>query len=80
MPCGKGHVFEFKEYRTKELPTVLGLMKLERAYYYDHECLCERTILYELSIKNLVSNCCVCFGLSKEFVLPNKIEGLFFVS
>ncbi len=36
LPCGKGHVFEFKEYRDKSLLTVLGLVTVKRAYYYDH--------------------------------------------
>ena len=34
LPCEKGHVFEFKEYRGKELLTVLGPVRVERAYYY----------------------------------------------
>ena len=38
LPCEKGHVFEFKEYRDKELLTVLGPVKVKRAYYYDKEC------------------------------------------
>ena len=38
LPCEKGHVFEFKEYRDKELLTVLGPVKVNRAYYYDQEC------------------------------------------
>jgi hypothetical protein len=38
LPCEKGHVSEFKEYRDKELLTVLGPVTVERAYYYDHEC------------------------------------------
>jgi len=38
LPCEKGHVFEFKEYRRKELLTVLGPVTVERAYYYDQEC------------------------------------------
>jgi len=38
LPCEKGHVFEFKEYRAKALLTVLGQVRVERAYYYDHEC------------------------------------------
>jgi len=39
IPCDKeGHVFEFMEYRDKELLTVLGKVKVGRAYYYDKEC------------------------------------------
>jgi hypothetical protein len=38
LPCEKDHVFEFKEYRDKELLTVLGSVRVKRAYYYDHEC------------------------------------------
>lgn len=38
IPCSKGHDFEFIEYREKELLTVLGRMKVKRAYYYDKEC------------------------------------------
>jgi hypothetical protein len=38
IPCDKGHVSEFKEYRDKELLTVLGPVKVKRAYYYDQEC------------------------------------------
>jgi hypothetical protein len=38
MPCEKGHVFEFKEYRDKELLTVLGPVTVKRAYYYDKNC------------------------------------------
>jgi hypothetical protein len=35
--CEKGHVFQFKEYRDKELRTVLGPVRVRRAYYYDHQ-------------------------------------------
>ncbi len=35
IPCDKGHNFEFIEYRDKELLTVLGEVKVKRAYYYD---------------------------------------------
>ena len=38
LPCEKGHIFEFKEYRSKELLTVLGPVRVERAYYYDQGC------------------------------------------
>ena len=32
-----GQVFEFKEYRDKQLTTVLGSVRITRAYYYDKE-------------------------------------------
>ncbi len=38
IPCDKGHKFEFIEYRDKELLTVLGNVRVKRAYYYDREC------------------------------------------
>jgi len=38
LPCDQGHVFEFKEYRAKEILTVLGLVTIQRAYYYDQQC------------------------------------------
>jgi hypothetical protein len=38
LPCERGHTFEFKEYRDKELLTVLGPVTVKRAYYYDEEC------------------------------------------
>jgi hypothetical protein len=38
QPCKKGHVFEFKEYRDKEVLTVLGPITVNRAYYYDERC------------------------------------------
>jgi len=38
LPCEQGHVFEFKEYRDKELLTVLGSITIRRAYYYDPKC------------------------------------------
>lgn len=37
LPGEKGHVFRFKEYRGKDLFTVLGPVKLKRAYYYDRQ-------------------------------------------
>jgi hypothetical protein len=37
-PCEKGHVYEFKEYRDKEVLTVLGPVQVRRAYYYDEGC------------------------------------------
>ncbi|MCG6537272.1 MAG: ISKra4 family transposase, partial [Syntrophales bacterium LBB04] len=33
----KGEVFEFKEYRDKEVLTVLGPVVVQRAYYYDKD-------------------------------------------
>jgi hypothetical protein len=36
--CGHGHVCEFLEYRDKEVLTVLGAVKINRAYYYDRQC------------------------------------------
>lgn len=38
IPCDKGHESEFMGYRDKELLTVLGEVKVRRAYYYDREC------------------------------------------
>jgi hypothetical protein len=38
LPCEQGHVFEFREYRAKEVLTVLGPVMIQRAYYYDPEC------------------------------------------
>ena len=38
IPCGKGHEYEFMEYRDKEVLTVVGTVKVTRAYYYDREC------------------------------------------
>ena len=38
LPCKKGHVFEFKGYRKKNLLTLLGPVKVKRAYYYDEQC------------------------------------------
>ena len=38
IPCDKGHNLEFIEYRDKEVLTVLGDVKVKRAYYYDKEC------------------------------------------
>jgi hypothetical protein len=38
LPCEEGHVFEFKEYRDKEILTVLGAVTVQRAYYYDEKC------------------------------------------
>lgn len=36
--CERGDKFEFVEYRDKILLTVLGSVKVTRAYYYDKEC------------------------------------------
>ena len=38
IPCDKGHQYEFIEFRDKKLLTVLGLVTVTRAYYYDREC------------------------------------------
>jgi hypothetical protein len=38
LPCAQGHTFEFKEYRDKEVLTVLGVVIIRRAYYYDPAC------------------------------------------
>ncbi len=38
IPCEKGHTFKFKEFRVKNLLTVLGPITVERAYYYDKDC------------------------------------------
>jgi hypothetical protein len=38
LPCEQGHDFEFKEYRDKEILTVLGSVTIQRAYYYDERC------------------------------------------
>lgn len=38
LPCERGHTGEFKEYRDKEVLTVLGPVTIRRAYYYDENC------------------------------------------
>jgi len=38
IPCGKGHQYEFVEYRNKEVLTALGPVTVKRAYYYDPDC------------------------------------------
>lgn len=38
IPCDDGHMYEFMGYRDKELLTVLGEVKIKRAYYYDRRC------------------------------------------
>jgi hypothetical protein len=37
-PCGHGHQAEFIDYRTKHVQTILGGVKLRRAYYHCREC------------------------------------------
>jgi hypothetical protein len=34
----EGQIFEFKEYRDKDVLTVLGPVTVQRAYYYDRDC------------------------------------------
>src|SRR5207249_2611684 len=36
--CHEGHCCRFVEYRTKEILTVLGTVRLERSYYHDLHC------------------------------------------
>lgn len=38
IPCEKGHAYEFKEYRGKNVHTVLGPVIIKRSYYYDKKC------------------------------------------
>ena len=38
LDCGQGHPAQFVEYRQKQLLTVLGPVRVERAYYYCEEC------------------------------------------
>lgn len=38
ISCTKGHEYEFVEYRDKNLLTVLGLVTVRRAYYWDKAC------------------------------------------
>ena len=38
IPCENGHAYEFVEYREKSVLTVLGEVRVKRAYYYDREC------------------------------------------
>jgi len=38
IPCTKGHMFEFKDFRKKNILTVLGPVTVTRAYYYDPYC------------------------------------------
>ena len=38
IPCTKGHMFEFKDFRRKNILTVLGPVTVRRAYYYDSHC------------------------------------------
>lgn len=37
LPSDKGHTYEFVEYRDKNVLTVLGEVKITRAYYYDRQ-------------------------------------------
>lgn len=38
IACGAGHVAEFISYRAKAIDTVLGPIRLQRAYYHCREC------------------------------------------
>jgi hypothetical protein len=38
ISCDHGHEYAFKEFRSKKLLTVLGPIKVNRAYYYDRDC------------------------------------------
>ena len=38
VDCGGGHLAEFSDYRPKTIDTVLGPVRLRRAYYYCTEC------------------------------------------
>ncbi len=38
VKCGAGHAAAFVDYRHKEITTVLGTIKLRRAYYYCDDC------------------------------------------
>lgn len=38
IPCEKGHGYVFKEYRDKNVHTVLGPVIIKRSYYYDKKC------------------------------------------
>ncbi len=38
IPCGSGHLAGFVSYRAKKIDTVLGPIRLERAYYHCKEC------------------------------------------
>ncbi len=38
VKCGAGHAVAFVDYRSKELTTVLGTIRLRRGYYYCGEC------------------------------------------
>jgi len=38
IPCERGHDYEFMAYREKTILTVLGQVKVNRAYYYDRGC------------------------------------------
>lgn len=38
VPCGAGHLARFVSYRGKDIDTVLGPIRLERAYYHCTQC------------------------------------------
>jgi len=38
IPCPKGHIAAFVDYREKNVLTVLGEVTVKRAYYHDKEC------------------------------------------
>lgn len=42
VACADGHQAEFIDYRLKQLQTILGMVRLERAYYYCAQCPAER--------------------------------------
>jgi hypothetical protein len=42
VACAGGHQAEFIDYRPKQLQTILGLVRIERAYYYCPACPTER--------------------------------------
>jgi len=42
VACGDGHQAEFIDYRLKQLQTILGMVRLERAYYHCAQCPAER--------------------------------------
>ncbi len=54
LSCDKGHDAEFKEYREKELLTVLGPVSVTRAYYHDDKWIF--TVLFRLLISIMLGN------------------------
>lgn len=42
VPCGGGHQAEFIDYRPKQLQTILGTVRVERAYYHCPACPAQR--------------------------------------